>query len=183
MIGYVTLGTNDMARAGKFYDALLAEVGGKRQMETERFISWSSGATSPGIGVIKPFDGKTATVGNGMMVALMCESPAKVKAIYDKALKLGGKDEGAAPFQLLLSALAACTVITLRMYAQRKGWGLKGVDADLRFVKNGEQSRIDRTLVLQGDLTPEQRARLGEVAENPRSKSAHLRAARKLEEG
>src|SRR5262245_21040518 len=53
MIGYVTLGTNDMARAGKFYDALLAEVGGKRQMETERFISWSAGPTSPGIGVIK----------------------------------------------------------------------------------------------------------------------------------
>jgi predicted lactoylglutathione lyase len=95
MIGYVTLGTNDMARAGKFYDALLAEVGGKRQMETDRFISWSAGPTSPGIGVIKPFDGKAATVGNGMMVALMCDSPSKVKAIYDKALKLGGKDEGA----------------------------------------------------------------------------------------
>ena len=55
MIGYVTVGTNDMARAGKFYDALLAEVGGKRQMETERFISWSAGEHSPGIGVIKPF--------------------------------------------------------------------------------------------------------------------------------
>jgi predicted lactoylglutathione lyase len=95
MIGYVTLGTNDIARAGKFYDALLAEVGGKRQMETDRFISWSAGPTSPGIGVIKPFDGKAATVGNGMMVALMCDSPSKVKAIYDKALKLGGKDEGA----------------------------------------------------------------------------------------
>jgi catechol 2,3-dioxygenase-like lactoylglutathione lyase family enzyme len=94
MIGYVTLGTNDMVRAGEFYDALLAEVGGKRQMETERFISWSAGPTSPGIGVIKPFDGKAATVGNGMMVALMCDSPAKVKAIYDKAVKLGGKDEG-----------------------------------------------------------------------------------------
>jgi hypothetical protein len=73
---------------------LLAEVGGKRQMETERFISWSAGPTSPGIGVIKPFDGKAATVGNGMMVALMCDSPSKVKAIYDKAIKLGGKDEG-----------------------------------------------------------------------------------------
>lgn len=94
MIGYVTLGTNDMVRAGKFYDALLAEVGGKRQMETERFISWSAGPTSPGIGVIKPFDGKAATVGNGMMVALHCDSPAKVKAIYDRALKLGGTDEG-----------------------------------------------------------------------------------------
>ena len=95
MIGYVTLGTNDMARAAKFYDALLAEVGGKRSMETDRFVSWSAGQTSPGIGVIKPFDGKSASVGNGMMVALMCDSPEKVKAIYDKATKLGGKDEGA----------------------------------------------------------------------------------------
>src|SRR5215467_1196207 len=94
MIGYVTLGTNDMARASKFYDALLAEVGGKRQMETERFISWSAGPTSPGIGVIKPVDGKAATVGNGMMVAIHGDSQAKVKAIYDKALKLGVKDEG-----------------------------------------------------------------------------------------
>jgi catechol 2,3-dioxygenase-like lactoylglutathione lyase family enzyme len=94
MIGYVTLGTNDMKRAAKFYDALLAEVGGKRGMETDRFISWSAGPTSPGIGVIKPFDGKAASVGNGMMVALMCDSPAKVKAVYDKALKLGAKDEG-----------------------------------------------------------------------------------------
>jgi len=83
----------------------------------------------------------------------------------DEPPALGGKDAAPAPFQLLLSALAACTAITLRMYAQRKGWGLKGLDVDLRFVKDGDQSRIDRTLVLQGELTPEQRARLGEVAE------------------
>jgi catechol 2,3-dioxygenase-like lactoylglutathione lyase family enzyme len=95
MIGYVTLGTNDMARAAKFYDSLLAEVGGKRAMEAERFISWSAGPMSPGIGIIKPFDGKSASVGNGMMVALMCDSPEKVKAVYDKAIKLGGTDEGA----------------------------------------------------------------------------------------
>jgi hypothetical protein len=44
--------------------------------------------------VIKPFDGKAATVGNGMMVAIMCDSHEKVKAIYDKAIKLGAKDEG-----------------------------------------------------------------------------------------
>ena len=94
MIGYVTIGTNDLARAGKFYDALLAALGGKRQMENERFISWSAGQNGPGLGLIKPFDGKTASVGNGTMVALMCDSPEKVKAIYDKALKLGGKDEG-----------------------------------------------------------------------------------------
>ncbi len=40
MIGYVTLGTNDLARAAEFYDALLAELGGKRTLETEQFISW-----------------------------------------------------------------------------------------------------------------------------------------------
>jgi catechol 2,3-dioxygenase-like lactoylglutathione lyase family enzyme len=94
MIGYVTLGTNDMARAAKFYDGLLAEVGGKRAMESDRFISWSAGPTSPGIGIIKPFDGKAASVGNGMMVAIHCDSPAKVKALYDKAMQLGAKDEG-----------------------------------------------------------------------------------------
>jgi predicted lactoylglutathione lyase len=95
MIGYVTLGTNDLARAGKFYDALLAEIGGKRAMESDRFISWSAGPSSPGLGVVKPFDGKAATVGNGTMVALVLDSPEKVKALYDKALQLGGKDEGA----------------------------------------------------------------------------------------
>jgi hypothetical protein len=81
-------------RAGKFYDALLAELGATRGMESERFISWSAGPSSPGIGVIKPYDGNAATVGNGMMVAIQCDSPAKVKALYDKAIKLGAKDEG-----------------------------------------------------------------------------------------
>jgi predicted lactoylglutathione lyase len=94
MIGYVTLGTNDMARAAKFYDALLAEVGGARGMESERFISWSAGPASAGIGVIKPLDGNAATVGNGSMVAIHCSSPDKVKSLYDKAMTLGGKDEG-----------------------------------------------------------------------------------------
>jgi catechol 2,3-dioxygenase-like lactoylglutathione lyase family enzyme len=95
MIGYVTLGTNDLARAAKFYDALLAEVGGKRTLESERFVSWSAGEASPGLGVIKPFDGKPATFGNGTMVAIACDSQAKVNALYDKAMQLGAKDEGA----------------------------------------------------------------------------------------
>jgi len=94
MIGYVTLGTNDLARAAKFYDTLFAEIGGKRRMESDRFISWSDGEASPGFGVIKPFDGKAAAPGNGAMVALAIESQAKVKALYDKAMALGAKDEG-----------------------------------------------------------------------------------------
>jgi catechol 2,3-dioxygenase-like lactoylglutathione lyase family enzyme len=95
MIGYVTLGTNDLARAAKFYDALLAEIGAKRALESDRFVSWSAGQGSPSIGVIKPYDGNTATPGNGAMVAIAVDSQAKVKALYDKAVKLGAKDEGA----------------------------------------------------------------------------------------
>jgi catechol 2,3-dioxygenase-like lactoylglutathione lyase family enzyme len=94
MIGYVTLGTNDLARAAKFYDALLGEIGGKRMMETEQFISWSSSPGSPGLGLIKPFDKKAATPGNGTMVALAVDSQEKVKALFDKAIELGARDEG-----------------------------------------------------------------------------------------
>jgi len=96
MIGYVTLGTNDLPKAAAFYDALLGELGAKRMMETERFIAWSVSPRLPGIGVGRPFDGKPATVGNGIMIALVVDSTAKVDRIHAKALKLGAKDEGAA---------------------------------------------------------------------------------------
>ncbi len=95
MIGYVTLGTNDLARAGRFYDALLAELGGKRAMEMESFVAWSAAPGSPMVSVIKPYDGKPATVGNGVMVALAASSKAQVDALHRKALSLGAKDEGA----------------------------------------------------------------------------------------
>lgn len=94
MIGYVTLGSNDMARAAKFYDALLGTIGGKRFMETDRFIAWSASPTTPGIGIAKPFNGEAATIGNGVMVALIVDSKDKVNALYAKAIELGGKDEG-----------------------------------------------------------------------------------------
>ena len=64
-------------------------------MESERFISWSAGADrARGSASSSRFDGKAATPGNGAMVALAVDSQAKVKALYDKAMKLGGKDEG-----------------------------------------------------------------------------------------
>jgi catechol 2,3-dioxygenase-like lactoylglutathione lyase family enzyme len=96
MIGYVTLGTNDLPRAAAFYDALLAEVGGKRFMEFDTFIAWSSGHDQPGIGLTKPFDGNPATVGNGVMVALQVASPEMVDRVYAKAIALGAKCEGPA---------------------------------------------------------------------------------------
>ena len=95
MIGYVTLGTNDLKRAAAFYDGLLAEIGAKRMMEGDDFIAWSVKPDLPGLGVTKPFDKKAATVGNGVMVALAVDSEAKVNAMHRKALQLGGTDEGA----------------------------------------------------------------------------------------
>ncbi len=94
MIGYVTVGTNDMAKAAKYYDELLAGMGAKRFMEMETFIAWSNDPSACGFSITKPFDGKPATVGNGVMVALMVDSTDKVDALYAKAIELGGTDEG-----------------------------------------------------------------------------------------
>lgn len=96
MIGYVTLGTNDLPRAAAFYDALLAEIGARRFMETDRAIAWAVNPAAPGLGVGRPYDGQPATVGNGVMIALVVDSKAKVDRVHAKALALGGKDEGAA---------------------------------------------------------------------------------------
>jgi catechol 2,3-dioxygenase-like lactoylglutathione lyase family enzyme len=95
MIGYVTLGTNDLPRAAKFYDTLLAEIGAKRFMEFDSFIAWATSPNAPGIGLTKPFDGNPATVGNGVMIALEAKDRAQVDRLYDLALANGGTDEGA----------------------------------------------------------------------------------------
>ena len=94
MIGYVTLGTNNIERSAAFYDALLELIGAKRFMEFETFIAWSAGEGTPGLSVTLPFDGQAATVGNGTMIALQVDSPAKVDAIHARAMELGGQDEG-----------------------------------------------------------------------------------------
>ena len=95
MIGYATLGTNNLARAADFYDALLGTIGAKRFMESDRFVAWAVSPTAASLGVALPFDGKPATVGNGVMVALIVDSHDKVDALHSKALQLGGSDEGA----------------------------------------------------------------------------------------
>ena len=95
MLAYVTLGTNDLARAGKFYDAIAKEMGVGRMMEFDSFIAWGEPGGAPGIGLTKPFDGKAATVGNGVMVALAAKSPEQVQKIHAIALAEGGTCEGA----------------------------------------------------------------------------------------
>ena len=96
MIGYVTLGTNHLPQAVAFYDQLFRTLDIGRFMEEEdRFVAWAPAPDQPSVAVTVPFDGKPATVGNGVMVALYVKTRAEVQKVYDKALALGGKDEGA----------------------------------------------------------------------------------------
>ncbi len=95
MIGYVTLGTNDLARGARFYDAIAAELGVGRMMQTDRYIAWGKPGGGAGIGLTLPFDGKPATLGNGVMVAFEARDRAQVERIHRLALSLGGQDEGA----------------------------------------------------------------------------------------
>lgn len=95
MIGYVTIGTNDLPRAAQFYDAIAEALGVKRMMEADTFIAWGEPGGGAGLGVTKPFDGNPATAGNGAMVALLCKDTAQVDAVHKLALSLGAKDEGA----------------------------------------------------------------------------------------
>ena len=95
MIGYVTVGTNDLERAAKFYDALAAELETPRMMEFETFIAWGIADGPAGIAVTKPHNGEPATVGNGVMVAFEAHDAAQVDKLYQIALDNGGSDEGA----------------------------------------------------------------------------------------
>lgn len=95
MIGYVTLGTNDLQKNAAFYDAIAAEMGVGRMMDFDTFIAWGSWDGPAGVALTKPFNGEAATVGNGTMVALEASGPEQVQRIYDIALEQGGQDEGA----------------------------------------------------------------------------------------
>jgi len=94
MIGYVTVGTNDLPRAAKYYDELLGTIGAKRAMEMDRLVMWGVSPTAPAFAIIKPFDGKPATPANGGTIAFAMDSKEKVDAFYAKAIELGGTDEG-----------------------------------------------------------------------------------------
>lgn len=98
MIGYVTLGTNDIAAARRYYDSLLGLIGAKRVMEFGEelggFTMYGRNMTEPGIAITHPFNGQAATAGNGNMVGLQLETRAMVDAFHARALELGGTCEG-----------------------------------------------------------------------------------------
>jgi len=95
MIGYVTVGTNDLKKAGEFYDKICSELGMGRFMADDRLIAWGSPGGGAGFGVALPYDGKPMTVGNGVMAAFGAKDKAQVDRVYKLALSLGGKCEGA----------------------------------------------------------------------------------------
>jgi catechol 2,3-dioxygenase-like lactoylglutathione lyase family enzyme len=94
MIGYATLGTNNLPRALAFYDALLSELGAKRLWDSPRGTAYGTSPTAPGLGIMTPFNGQPASAGNGTMIALAVGSRELVDRLYAKAMALGGSDEG-----------------------------------------------------------------------------------------
>jgi len=99
MIGYVTLGSDNMPRARTFYDELLGStIGAKRIMEfgddMGGFTMWGTGFDKPGLAVTNPYNKEPAVAGNGNMAALATNSRSKVDEIHAKALELGGTCEG-----------------------------------------------------------------------------------------
>ncbi len=95
MIAYTIFGTNDLAGAASFYDELLAIVGAQRAIDSPRMIAWANNPNAPMFAIATPYDEKPATVGNGSMIALAAANPEQVDALYEKALALGAKDDGA----------------------------------------------------------------------------------------
>ncbi|MDP9416152.1 MAG: VOC family protein [Pseudomonadota bacterium] len=98
MIGYVTLGTNDLERARRFYEQLLAEIGARRLLEfpdARGYTMYGRSGREPMLAITRPIDGNPATAGNGTMVALPMPSREQVDRFHAKALELGAADEGA----------------------------------------------------------------------------------------
>ena len=95
MIGYITVGSNDLPRAREFYSQLVAVIGGKKLMDFgEDFTMYGTDIGQPGIAVAKPFDGQPATAGNGSMAALVVNDRTLVDALHARAMELGGTCEG-----------------------------------------------------------------------------------------
>jgi len=94
MLGYVTIGVSDMAKAQEFYGALFAEVGGKELFGFDRIKFYGTSKEQAMIAICIPHNEGEASCGNGGMVAIPADSHEKVDALYATAMSLGATDEG-----------------------------------------------------------------------------------------
>ncbi len=92
MLSHVMLGSNDLPRATRFYDAVLGLLGEKQLMNFGTTFIY--GVDKPSVAICKPYDGAAASVGNGTMVAFLAATRGLVDEVYAKALEMGGSDEG-----------------------------------------------------------------------------------------
>jgi uncharacterized glyoxalase superfamily protein PhnB len=95
MLGFVTVGTNNLKDAGVFYDTVLDVLGAKRSQVGERIIMWSGQSNTGSVAVITPFDKTPATAGNGTMLSLDAGDPETVQAVHAKAIEMGATDDSA----------------------------------------------------------------------------------------
>lgn len=95
MISYITLGSNDLKTSAAFFDALFGAINGTRAYSLDNMIGYSFGPEKPKIIVTSPYDGETASHGNGTMVALAAKDRDQVDTVHALALELGATDEGA----------------------------------------------------------------------------------------
>jgi len=94
MYSHTTIGANDLARARRFYDAVLAPLGLEVRYADEAIIGWGQPGGRPQFLVVRPFDGREPSVGNGSMIALLAPKRSIVDACHAAALAQGGTDEG-----------------------------------------------------------------------------------------
>ena len=96
MISYTTVGSNDLKKATAFYDALFGEIGVGQLWAIDTFVGYGPSMDQPMFAVCQPFDGETASSGNGSMISLACPNKETVHKLYDKAIELGAQCEGPA---------------------------------------------------------------------------------------
>lgn len=94
MIGYITIGSNDLTASAVFFGTIFSALKGQRTYSLDNMIGYSFAPNAPMIIVTRPFNGEAANSGNGGMIALVAQDRAQVDDIHTLALKLGGVDEG-----------------------------------------------------------------------------------------
>ena|SRR5690606_28341944 len=95
MIGYVTIGTNDVERAGTFYDPIAEILGIGRIATSDSMIMWGVPGQGAMLCATRPFDKQAATAGNGTMIGRAAQNREQVDLVHDHALANDGSDEGA----------------------------------------------------------------------------------------